>query len=201
MSEKSPSPPVAPLHPWSWPARPWSCLHLDYAGPFLNYMFLVLIDAHSKWIEAFPVNSATSKITIQHLRTIFAQFGIADTIVTDNGTCFTSAEFKEFLTKNGISHKLSAPYHPATNGLVECAVQILKQGLKKNTEGSLSDRIAKPLFAYRKTPRSTTGVSPAQLLIGRNPKSRLDLLKPDISQRVETKQQQRKSTHDAHAHA
>ena len=34
-----PSPPVAPLHPWSWPTRPWSRLHLDYAGPFLNHMF------------------------------------------------------------------------------------------------------------------------------------------------------------------
>ena len=195
-----PSPPVAPLHPWSWPTRPWSRLHLDYAGPFLNHMFLVLIDAHSKWIEAFPVNSATSKVTIQQLRTVFAQFGIPDSVVTDNGTCFTSAEFEEFLARNGISHRKSAPYHPATNGLAEGAVQILKQGLKKNTEGSLSDRIAKLLFAYRRTPHSTTGVSPAQLLMGRNLKSRLDLLKPDISQRVEAKQQQQKTTHDTHAH-
>ena len=195
-----PSPPVAPLHPWSWPARPWSRIHLDYAGPFLNHMFLVLIDAHSKWIEVFPVSAATSKITIQHLRTVFAQFGIPDSIVTDNGTCFTSSEFETFLTNNGIVHKKSAPYHPATNGLAERAVQILKQGLKKNTEGCLSDRIARLLFTYRRTPHSTTGVSPSQLLIGRNPKSRLDLLKPDISQRVEAKQQQQKSTHDSHAH-
>ena len=43
-----PSPPVATLHPWSWPARPWSRLHLDSAGPFLNHTFLVLIDAHPK---------------------------------------------------------------------------------------------------------------------------------------------------------
>ena len=47
---------------------------------------------------------------------------------------------------------------------------------------------------------STTGVSPAKLLIG-NPKSRLDLLKSDISYRVEAKQQQQKLTHNSHAHA
>ena len=28
-------PPVAPLHPWEWPQRPWARLHADYAGPFL----------------------------------------------------------------------------------------------------------------------------------------------------------------------
>ena len=146
------------------------------------------------------MNSATSKVTIQHLRTVFAQFGIPDSIVMDNGTCFTSAEFEEFWTKNGISHK-STPYHPATNGMAERAVQILKQGLKKNTEGCPSDRIAKLLFMYRRTPHSATGVSLAKLLIGRDPKLHLDLLKPDISHRVEAKQQQQKSTHDSHAHA
>jgi len=40
-------PPVAPLHPWSFPERPWSRLHMDYAGPIDNHMLLVIIDAHS----------------------------------------------------------------------------------------------------------------------------------------------------------
>ena len=45
--------PVAPLQPWSWPTRPWARLHLDYVGPVQGKMYLILIDAHSKWIEAF----------------------------------------------------------------------------------------------------------------------------------------------------
>ena len=45
------SPPVAPLHPWRWPKRPWARLQLDFAGPFKGKTFLILIDAHSKWIE------------------------------------------------------------------------------------------------------------------------------------------------------
>ena len=43
-----PMPPSAPLRPWSWPTRPWSRLHIDYAGPMAGKMFLVVIDAHSK---------------------------------------------------------------------------------------------------------------------------------------------------------
>ena len=89
-----PAPPAAPLQPLTWPARPWSRLHLDFAGPFLNYMFLVIIDVHTKWLEAIPLRGATSQLTIQQLRTIFARFGLPDTVVTDNGTCFVSSEFE-----------------------------------------------------------------------------------------------------------
>ena len=96
-----------------------------------------MIDAHSKWIEVFRVSSSTSKVTIDKLRILFAQFGLPETIVTDHGSCFVSEEFEAFLNGNGIQHITSAPYHPSSNGLAERAVQILKSGLKKATEGDL----------------------------------------------------------------
>ena len=86
--------PHVSLQAWPWPSRPWSRLHLDFAGPIDNHMILVLIDAHSKWIDAFQMSHATSAATILHLRRVFAQHGIPDTIVTDNGSCFISAEFE-----------------------------------------------------------------------------------------------------------
>ena len=46
------TPLVAPLCPWSWPSRPWTHLHLDFAGPLKGRYIFVLIDAHSKWVEA-----------------------------------------------------------------------------------------------------------------------------------------------------
>lgn len=49
-------------------------------------MILVLIDAHSKWIEAIWIPSATSAAEIKELRTLFIQFGHPATIVTNNGT-------------------------------------------------------------------------------------------------------------------
>ena len=51
----------APLHPWEWPAQPWSCLHLDFVGPFLGHMYLVLVDAHSKWLDVQIMQSTTSE--------------------------------------------------------------------------------------------------------------------------------------------
>ena len=50
-------PPSTLLHPWSWPSRPWSQIHLDYTGPVKNKMFLLLINAHTKWMEVFPMVS------------------------------------------------------------------------------------------------------------------------------------------------
>ena len=122
-------------------------------------MFLVLVDAYSKWIEIFPMTSSTATATIQRLKTVFAQFGLPEMIVTDNGPCFVSSEFKNFTTSNGIRHVTISPYHPSTNGLAERAVQVLKEGLKKTQSGPLSDRLAQLLFTYRLTPHTTTGSS------------------------------------------
>ncbi len=77
-------PAVAPLHPWNWPDKPWQRLHVDYAGPFMGKMFFVLIDAHSKWMDVYPVNSATSATTIECLRNSFSNHGLPELIVLDN---------------------------------------------------------------------------------------------------------------------
>ena len=47
--QTSAAPAKAPLHPWEWPAQPSNRFHLDFAGPYMGRMFLVLVDAHSKW--------------------------------------------------------------------------------------------------------------------------------------------------------
>ena len=41
-------PPIVPMHPWEWPEHPWVHIHIDYAGPFMGKMFLLVIDAHSR---------------------------------------------------------------------------------------------------------------------------------------------------------
>ena len=122
---------LLPLYnvPWSWPTRPWAHLRIDYAGPVEGKMILVIIDAHSKWIEAISTANATSSVVIDELRSLFAQFGIPETVVIDTGMCFVSLEMEAFLTRNGVKHLTSAPYHPSSNGLAKRAVRVVKKGL------------------------------------------------------------------------
>ena len=185
-------PTKAPLHPWEWATTPWQRIHIDYAGPFQNSMFLVVVDAHSKWPEVVPVSSTTSSSTIDVLRDLFARFGIPEQIVSNNGTQFVSEEFQAFVRSNGIRHLTSAPYHPATNGLAERAVQTFKQALRSMHQSSkpVKEKLAKFLIAYRNTPHSTTGVSPAQLLLGRPLRTRLDLVKPNLNRKMVNQQHQ-----------
>ena len=128
------------------------------------------VDAHSKWIEADIADTATSTGTIQKLQCMFATHGIPDTIVSDNGSVFTSKELQQFVQSNGIKHVTTAQYHPASNGLAERAVQTVKNGLKKMTTGTLDDRLAHFLFQNCLTPHSITGTCPAELLMGRKPR-------------------------------
>ena len=75
-------------------------------------------------------------------------------------------------------------------------MQTLKNVLKKDPGGiSLETQISRFLFWYRITPHSTTGVASAELLIGRRPRSRLDVLHPDI---VRKRQSDQKEGHDQH---
>ena len=142
--------------------------------------------------------AATAGTTIQQLRQLFAQFGIPQSIVSDNSPQFAAVEFENFCKLNGIHHIRVAPYHPSSNGLAERVVKIVKQGLKKQSEGTLSDQIARTLFQYRNTPHTTTGSTPAELLLGRKPRTRLDLLRPDLDHRVQSKQARQQLDHDKH---
>ena len=132
-------------------------------------MLLVVIDAHSKWIEAIPLKTANALTTIRQLRKLFAQFGIPNTLVSDNGPQFAAVEFHEFCRLNGIRHTRVAPYHPSSNGLAERAVRVVKDGLKKQQGGTLLDQLSRLLFQYKITPQTTTGIAPAELLLDRSP--------------------------------
>ena len=121
------APPVAPLHPWTWPTKPWQRIHVDFAGPFYHQSFLIVVDAHSKWPEVIAMKSTTAVATIQELRRLFAAYGLPEQLVSDNGPQFVSSEFVNFLKGNGVKHIRCAPYHPSSNGAAERFVQTFKE--------------------------------------------------------------------------
>ena len=107
------------------------------------------------------MNTSTSSATIENLRMAFATHGLPEIVVTDNGSNFVSKEFEEFLKQNGIRHIRTAPYHPASNGQAERAIQTFKEGMKKMSGGNVETRVSRFLARYRITPQTSTGVSPA----------------------------------------
>ena len=110
------------MHPWEWSEHPWDCIHIDFAGPFMGKKFLLVVDAHYRWIEVEIVNAVSTQNTIEHLHSMFARFGFLKVMVTDNDSCFTSNDFTEFARRNQIRHLRTAPYHLSSNGLAERTV-------------------------------------------------------------------------------
>ncbi|UYV74966.1 hypothetical protein LAZ67_12001917, partial [Cordylochernes scorpioides] len=167
--------------PVNWPStnQPWDRVHIDHLGPFEQNLYLIVVDACTKWIEAIPVPNTSTRETIEQLRCLLARFGIPRTLVSDNGTGFTSEEFRQFMTRNGIRHLRTAPFHPSFNGLAERAVQTIKTGLKKVQQRSISQPLAEILLGYRRTPIASIGKSPSEMMFGHNIRSRLDLILPN----------------------
>ena len=144
------------------------------------------------------MSSSTSEVTIEHLSQIFATYGLPKSIVSDNGSCFTSDEFRKFVKQNGIQHIRTAPYHPASNGLAERGVQIIKNCVKQMVGGNMQNKITRFLSRYRITPQSTTGEAPSVLLMNKVLRSRLDLLKPSVKDRVVCAQDKQQNKHAKH---
>ena len=75
----------------------------------MGSMFLVIIDAHSKWLDVYKLNSANMTATVEKLRISFATHKIPEDLVSYNGSVFTSLEFTNFMKSNGIRHIKMAP--------------------------------------------------------------------------------------------
>ncbi|XP_055615351.1 uncharacterized protein K02A2.6-like [Toxorhynchites rutilus septentrionalis] len=175
------SPPKATPVPWPKPTVPWQRIHVDYAGPLEGEYYLIVVDAYSKWPEILPTKSITAKATINLLRSVFTNKGMPEVLVSDNGTQFTSAEFKEFCVENGVEHMTTAPFHPQSNGQAERFVDTFKRAVRKIQEGEVSIRMALDTFllTYRTTPNLNTpnGRSPAELMYNRRLRTSLELLR------------------------
>ncbi|XP_055910426.1 uncharacterized protein K02A2.6-like [Eupeodes corollae] len=140
------------IHHWEETLKPCSSLHVDFAGPFQSKIFFILVDSYSKWLEVKLVSTTSTSCAITSLRSIFATHGLPDSIVSDNETAFTSEVFSQLWRSNLISHILSAPFHPSTNGQAERMV--------------------------RTTPSTVSGKSPAEILFKRPPMTYFDKIHP-----------------------
>ena len=159
----------APLCPWPYALRPMERVHIDFCE-YKGKQLLIMIDAYSKYIWTEVMNTDTT--TLKTLAVLYGWFcqrnGFPSTIVSDNGPQFTSHEFANKMAKWGIKHILTPPYHPASNGIAEKAVDIVKGKLKKMGSSSkpidLYVNIQAALRVYRASPHSSTCQTPYELI-------------------------------------
>jgi hypothetical protein len=160
-----PSQRYEPMIPTELPSRPWEKLGTDLLH-FKKKDFLVVTDYYSRWIEIKHLSSQTSEVVIRILKQLFAQHGIPDSVRSDNGPCYSSSEFTKFAQEYNFQHETSSPYFPHGNGEAERSVQTAKKLLEQK-EPDIA------LLNYRTTPHSSTGVSPAEALMGRQLRTRV----------------------------
>ena len=135
-----------------------------------NKDYLVVCDYYSNFPEITSLSKTTSAAVICAMKSMLARFGTVDILVTDNGPQFSSSEFKKFTEDWEIQHITSSPYYAKSNGLAESSVKTAKNILKKCVDSGQD--IYKGLLAYRSSPLES-GLSPAQLLMGRRIKTTL----------------------------
>lgn len=179
--ESAKMPRVAPLRPWPEPQKAWSRVHIDFAGPVNGHWFLVIVDAKSKYAEVKMTKTISASATVSLLEEVFATHGYPELLVSDNGTQFTSNQFKLMCQEYGMEHKTSAVYYPRSNGAAERFVDSLKRGLAKITRSGVVTQQAlnKFLICYRNTPHSAlAGATPAECHFGRKIRTKMSLLVP-----------------------
>jgi hypothetical protein len=134
---------------------------------------LVAVDKFTKWVEAAPVTTQDSTAAINFIKFVVFRFGVPHSIITNNGTNFTSKESKGYCEGMGIKLKFASIAHPKTNRPVEKANSLICNGIKKRLLGPLEkakhawvDELPSVLWSLRTTPNAATQETPFFLVHG-----------------------------------
>lgn len=173
------------------PDRSWQDLGLDLLGPmptreYLLVLVVKLVDYFSRWVKVDVIKSATSEVIIKCLDKQFSRYGVPSTLRTDNGTNLASAEMEEYLNEMA-----SSIHWPRANRDVERQNRSLLKATRAADAEMRDWRLEsnKFLLAYRSTPHTTTGRSPAELLFIKKMSTKLPEI-PDLDESGELGYQQ-----------
>ena len=133
--------------------------------------YVLVTDYYSKYPIVRKLNSSTSAAVVNHLKSVFAEHEIVETLVSDNGPQYNSQEFEAFYKQWGIDYVTSSPLHPQSNGFIERSVQTVKNLLRKAEASEKDPYLA--LLTYRTTPVDSSLPSPAQLVSHRDYRTQL----------------------------
>lgn len=176
--------PQAPLQPIPVMGEPFERLILDCVGPLPraksgHQYILMIMCAATRYPEAVPLHSTTTKAVVKELVKFCSMFGLPEVIQTDRGTNFTSHLFEQFVKELQVEHQMSSAYHPESQGALERFHQTIKSVLHTYCVGTGKewvDGLPLLMLAIKSTVQESLGFSPAELVFGHTVRGPLKLV-------------------------
>ena len=131
-------------------------------GQELNDSYLLIVDYTSRFPIVHKLVSTMAQQVASQMKLIFSEYGWPETIVSDNGPCYSAEAFTKLMTDYKVNHITSSPYYPQSNGLAEKCVQMVKNLFYKAKEEGTD--LYKSLMIYRNNPLSHKLLSTIQIL-------------------------------------
>ena len=171
---KHSTPRSEPMIPSQLPDYPWQRVSSDLFQ-LKGAHYIVVVDYFSRYPEVTKLSATTSNHIIEALKKIFSRHGVPETVVSDNGPQYASREFSDFAKAYDFRHITSSPHYAQSNGHAQRAVKTVKKPLYEAEDPYMA------LLTYRSAPFPWCGLSPAQLLMGRQLRANMPLDKDKLS--------------------
>jgi len=146
---------------------------------------LCIIDSCTISPTMYMLKSMTAKAVCDALLDLFVNVDVPKVIISDCGTNFTSELTREMLSRLGYAPRFNTSGHPESSGLIEWFNQTCKEMLHhviQRHQRQWHQYVPLMLWTLREIPNATTGVSPFNLVYGRNPRGPLTILKESWTQ-------------------
>ena len=125
------------------------------------------------YTSRLPIVHKLSSVTGVHAankcKLVFSEYGWPDTLISDNGLCYTLQAFASVMQAFSINHITSSQHYPQSNGLAEMYVQIVKCLFNKAKEEGKD--LYKCLMIYCNIPLTDSLQLPMQIVQGRSARS------------------------------
>ena len=133
--------------------------------------YILIIDLFSCFLVVRQLHGESTKLVLDALKNVFSDFGIPETIISDNGPYYKSQEFNNFCAKFEINHITGASYNHQANSITECMIQTIKQLMVKNQNDAWL-----AMLILKSTPMNGIDRSLAELLCNRHFRTNIPMI-------------------------
>jgi hypothetical protein len=163
---------------------PFHRVGIDIKGPLPitsnnNRYIIVAMDYFTKWPEAKAIADIKAETVAKFIyEEIICRHGTPEELLSDRGLSFMNQVVDQLCAKFQVKHRLTSPYRPQTNGMIERFNRTLGECIAKlinDNDKEWDEYISSVLFAYRTMKHKSTGYSPFYLMYGRQAKLPVEL--------------------------